>query len=115
MADLTIVTPTIAGVAESMVAAAVGGDAFVNDGNTLLRVNNASGGSINVTIASQYSVNQTLPPGTANANQVVAVGAGTSKVIGPFPKGSWNDANGKVQVSYSAVTSVTVGAIKITR
>lgn len=114
MADLTVVTPTVAGVADSMVAAAVGGDAFVNDGKTLLRVTNGSGGSINVTIASQYSVNQALPPGTANANQVVAVGAGATKYIGPFPRGSWNDANGKVQVSYSAVTSVTVGAVKVT-
>ena len=40
-----------------------------------------------------------------------AVGAGAQKIIGPIPA-AFNDASGNVAVTYSGVSSVTVGAIQ---
>lgn len=93
-------------------AANVDGHSIPGGGDVRLIVNNASGGSVNVTI--QTAATQ---GGLAVADQVVAVGAGVQKVIGPFdsrlydrPSGS-ADA-GKVYVDYSAVASVTVAAME---
>jgi len=45
------------------------------------------------------------------ADQVSAVGAGAAKVLGPLPS-AYQDQNGKIQLAYSAVTSVVVEAYK---
>lgn len=58
MADLTVQTPTLAGLNPTFAAASVGGDAFLNDGNTYLHVKNGGGGSINVTVDSQTQCSQ---------------------------------------------------------
>ncbi|MCZ7633434.1 MAG: hypothetical protein M5U20_08125 [Phycisphaerales bacterium] len=115
MADLTPVRPSIDGVNPGAVAASSGGDAIVNPrGKAILRVNNGGGSSINVTLAAQITSRPgdgTFPPQTV-ANKVVAVPAGASRVIGPIPP-AFNDGNGKAQVTYSAVTSVTVEALEV--
>lgn len=113
MADITPVVPALAGTNPSGVAASGGGDAVLNPrGNVLIRVNNGGGSSINVTLA--VGPNPTRPgdgtfPAMTLANQVVAVPNGQSRIIGPVPP-AFNDGAGKVQVTYSAVTSVTVEA-----
>lgn len=112
MATLTPQDASVAGIVDTLGAAAGGGDQFSNNGLCLLHVKNASGGSINVTIDDPNSVN----PGSAtsfNPDVVVAVGAGVEKLIGPFPPFRFNDANGMVQVAYSAVTSVTVSVVRL--
>ncbi len=88
-----------------LVAASAGGDTFVNDGKTYFVAKNASGGSINVTF-----VISKLVDGVANTtNKVVAVPAGKSVHSGVFSL----DAYGLiVSVTYSAVTSLTVLAVK---
>lgn len=115
MAVLTKVVPTLAGTATTPAAAAAGGDSFTNPrGNSLLRVINGGGGSINVTIAAQVTARPADGsfPAMTLANQVVAVAAGATRLIGPIPP-AFNDGNGSVQVTYSGVTTVTVEAVDL--
>ncbi len=109
MATLTALSISRDGVAVSGAAAAVGGDKFGNNGSQMLYVNNASVGSVNVTLATSQTVD-----GQAVADRVVAVAAGAAKMIGPFKPSQYNDVDGFVQVTYSAVTTVTVAVYKFT-
>lgn len=109
MATLTVATAVVAGIDVAGAAAAGGGDEFVNTGKEVLQVANGGGGSINVTAATAGTID-----GLAIADNVVAVGAGVTKMIGPFDPKLYNDVNGKVQVTYSGVTTVTVKVVKVT-
>lgn len=109
MAILTRVEPTIDGTDPGFVAAAGGGDSFPVDDDTTFRVVNGGGSSINVTLVSQAGAE----PGIAPANKVVAVPAGAQRAIRVKPSGRFRDANGRCQVTYSAVTSVTVAAERV--
>lgn len=116
MATLTPAVITEAGVAISLSAAAGGGDQFANpsDARTYLHVNNGGGGSITVTITAQVASAQVPGKGLmTKANGGGSVANGAAKVFGPFPAEMFNDANGNVQVTYSGVTSVTVGAFRL--
>ncbi|GIW81490.1 MAG: hypothetical protein KatS3mg105_3297 [Gemmatales bacterium] len=106
MALLTAKVASRSGVDLSPVAANAGGDEFVNNGRELLYIKNASGSSITLTVQTPVTVD-----GLAVSDRQITVGAGEEKIIGPFPKGTYNDGNGHVQLSYSAVTSVTVSVI----
>ena len=110
MAQLTIQTIAVAGVVPTYAAAAAGGDAFLNDGATYFHVKNGGGSSINVTVNSITACDQGF-----DHDQVVAVANGSEKILGPFPVGRWNDTSGNVSITYSAVTSVTVAAVKLPR
>lgn len=109
MAILTVQTVSLAGSVITLGAAAAGGDSFPNSGNVYFRVNNGSGASINVTFDAPNADNF----GVINDahDVVVAVAAGAQKTIGPFPPERFNDANGRVQVTYSSATTVTVAAV----
>lgn len=108
MAALTVQDVTAAGVTPSYVAASAGGDTFVNNGKTILHIKNGGGSSINVTITRA----KTCSFGFSH-DVVVAVGAGSEKMIGPFPAEQFNNDSGLVAVAYSAVTSVTVAALEV--
>jgi hypothetical protein len=110
MAALPVNQLTAAGIVDpALVAAAAGGDtvaAFAD--RTWIEVNNASGGSINVTVADPG----VTPAGNPATSQVVAVGAGVKKRIW-LPAGVINSTTGLVSITYSAVASVTAGAFRI--
>lgn len=110
MAALTVQNVLLAGALKSaLVAAASGGDTFVNEGKTFLEVNNGDVSGITVTITGQ----QNLPLSTS-ATKTISVGATTTAVIGPFPVGNYNvESTEAVSVTYSAVVSVTVGAFSV--
>lgn len=110
MAVLTVTQITRSGVLESLTAASSTGDSFPNDGNTFLVVKNGGASAITVTIATPAKV-----WGIDIAELSISVGAGATMFIGPFPEPVFNDANGRVNVSYSAVTSVSVGAFALIR
>lgn len=110
MAILSVTKITRAGVAMNLVNASSGGDSFPNDGNTFFVVRNAGAAAITVTIATPARI-----WGIDIADLSVNVGAGDTAFIGPFPEQIFNDENGRVNVSYSAVTSVTVGAFSLIR
>jgi len=113
MANLTAITPTTAGAvvtgatAVPVTTAAGGGDSFDNDGRTVFIVKNASGGSITVTFNSLVQSNY----GT-DVDPVLTVAAGATLIAGPFDPVRYNDANGRVGVTYSGVTSLTVQAVR---
>lgn len=109
MATLAVQAAAASGVALSTVAAAGGGDVFSNNGKTVLFVNNGGGGSITVTITPQ----NTLPGGYALANVAVTLTAGQAKYLGTYDPQYFNNSNGQVAVTYSGVTSVTVGALSV--
>lgn len=103
MATLSVQTATSAGLNPTANAVSAS-DEFANDGKTLARVANGSGGSLTVTIVTP----NTVDGGLAIADRTVTVPDGESRVIGPFPKSSYNDSSGNVTLQFSATTSVTV-------
>src|SRR5262245_58451270 len=109
MATLTVQTIVLAGLEPAaLVAANGGGDDFAGSGREFVELANGSGADITVTINSQENCNQGF-----DHNQAVVVQAGERRLIGPFPTGRFNDPNGKVQMTYSGVTSLTVGVYKL--
>lgn len=110
MANLTVQSVSRAGLNPSFGAAAGGGDTFLPSDETFLYVKNASGVSVTVTVVTPGSV----IPDVAIADVAVAVPAGQDRVIGPFPAQFFADpTDGLADITYSAVTSVTVAAIQL--
>ena len=107
MAALTVQTSLLAGVVKAtLVAAATGGDTFVNEGKTIFEVVNGGGAGITVTVTGQRDVHF-----DTSTTKTVSVGAGVTTLIGPFPVGNFNvEATEAVSITYSGVTTVTVGA-----
>ncbi len=112
--DLTPTAISTAGIADTVTAADVAGNTFTNTGYEFIEVINASGGSINVTLDAFPSGGQGSPDGLTVTDPVVAVANGGRKRFGPFRKTTFNNASNKVTVTYSAVTSVTVGVYQLT-
>lgn len=103
----TLVAQTLspsAGITPTYAAASVGGDELPADGRTWLAVVNASGGSITVTAVSTITVS-----GLTVQDPTFTVGAGVTKWLGPFDGSIYGNASGRVAITYSAVTTVTVG------
>lgn len=112
MATLTTQTITRAGVDPSLSAAAGGGDSFTPGDDVFLHVNNGGGGSITVTIVGQG----TILPNMNVPSVVVSVTNGQDRMIGPFPHTLFADpTDGLADITYSGVTSVTVGAFRLQR
>lgn len=112
MAVLNVQDALVAGAAITYAAAAGGGDSFDNNGLVLLHVKNGSGAPITVTVDDPNTPN----PGNAtqfNPDVAIAVPAAGDRLIGPFPPFRFNDVNGRVNLTYSGVTSLTVGVIRV--
>lgn len=109
MAALATQTVGLAGTVATFAAAAGGGDTFLPTNNTWIEVINGSGASITATIVTPGTVT-----GQAVADIAVAVAAGTTRKIGPFP-GSLvaRASDGRADITYSAVTTVTVGVFEL--
>jgi len=114
LATLTVLSLTSVGNTPNFVAAAAGGDEFVNSDKSFFAVKNGGGGSINVTVAIQRSSFDIPGFGRVGFSAlVIAVPPGEERYI-KVPPGPYNDPNtGRVEVTYSAVTSVTVAAIQV--
>lgn len=111
MATLTKTTPALSGTTPSSNNASSADQVANPKGKTYVRVINGGGGSINCTVVAQSttrSADGTFPSMTLS-NQVVAVGAGVTKVIGPIPP-AFVDGSGYTQLQFSGTTSVTVEA-----
>jgi hypothetical protein len=112
VATLTTQNITRAGIAESLVAAAGGGDACETGTDMLLKVVNGGGASITVTLA--------IPSGRSSIPNVTY---GNVQVTVPNASHRWikvgsemtDPTTGLCTITYSAVTSVTVGAFKNTQ
>lgn len=114
MAVLTVIQPVIGTPATfAPVSAAGGGDSFPNDGYTFFYIKNGGGSPITVTFDAPGF---TAPAGSqsVNADNQESIPAGGERLCGPFvDKQRWNDANGRVAVAYSGVTTVTVQAVRV--
>jgi hypothetical protein len=111
MANLTPLQIDVDGLINpSFVAANAGGDTFPNDGKrTYFHAKNGSGGAIVITFDDLYSI---APTGATSFDPdvEVSVPAGQEAKIGPFPISRFGDS---VAVTYSGVTSLTVGVFKL--
>ncbi|MEV6174881.1 hypothetical protein AB0L99_42585 [Streptomyces sp. NPDC051954] len=105
MADLSLTTVPVAtgtaDVAAAATAANAGGDTAPVGPGRFLYVNNGSGGSITVTIATPGTVS-----GLAVGDTAVAVAAGKHAII-PLSN-VFRGSNGRAAITYSGVTSLTV-------
>lgn len=89
--------------------ASVGGDEWVNSGAELFVLGNASGAPVTVTFITPPNIDN-----LALADLQMTVPAGQAWIIGPFPPTYYNNGPGRVQVTYSAVASVTVKVLRPT-
>lgn len=106
MAALSTQTSARGGTAITAASAAGGGDSFANSGKEMIWIKNGDSSSMTLTIATNATTDGLTVP-----NRTVAVAAGATKLIGPFPTPIYNDVNGNVQLTYSAVTSLTVAIL----
>lgn len=106
MATLTTQTITQAGTTPTYVAAAAGGDKLNPGPTTFVHVKNGGAGSITVTVDSVAPCSQ-----GADHNLVVSVPNGEERMIGPLPADRFASAtDGLVSITYSGVTTVTIGS-----
>lgn len=110
MATLTPATAVRTGldIVGDAVAAATLGDTFVNTGRELLFIANGDVSDMTLTIVTPVTLG-----GQAVADRTVTIPAGESRLIGPFPPGVYNNAAGGVDLTYSAVTDLTVYVVKV--
>jgi hypothetical protein len=102
MAILTVTSLTTSGVQPSsyLTAAASGGDQFRNNGSTIFHVKNDGAGACAVTV-------------DGNPDVLVSVPGNSERILGPYKVTDFNDSNGRVNVSYDQVSTVTVGAVEV--
>ena len=93
-----------------LVAATGGGDQFFMAGNELLIVNNGGGVGVTVTVTASGTLSEWTP-----LNLTATIAAGKIGLINVNYGLRFRDANGNVQLTYSGVTSVTVGVFRIGR
>jgi hypothetical protein len=86
---------------------------MANDGRTLLCVKTGAT-TANLTLTPQAKIQDGSAAGIAGTPPVIALAANKQYLIGPFPTGVYNDANGELNIAFSAVTSITVQALRST-
>jgi hypothetical protein len=106
---ITVQSASRTGLTPTYASANTDGSYFANNGRTFLQVKNTNASPATV------SITPTAKFGGRSLAQVDVVIPATSgdKLIGPFPTELYNDAQGRVFVSYSAVTSLTVAAVRL--
>jgi hypothetical protein len=110
MAVLAVQNVTRAGLAPAYTPAAAGGDTFTPSKDTILHVKNGGAAARTITIVTPKEAF----PGAAVADTIVNVPAGGERLIGPFPYQHYaKPSDGLANVTYDAVTSVTVAALQV--
>lgn len=110
MAVLATQSVSRAGLSPTYAAAAAGGDRFTPGAGTFLHAKNASAGALTVTIVTP----RTDAYGNTIADNAISVPAGGERLIGPFPAQAYGSlTDGLADITYSAVTSLTVGVFGV--
>jgi hypothetical protein len=108
MATLTVQSTSRAGLDVAGTAADAAGDEWANTGVEMILIKNGGGSGITVTLDFKAT-----PDGATVTDPTVSIGAGATKVIGPFPPAYYNDTStGRAKATCSGVTSVTIVAFK---
>lgn len=84
-------------------AATAAGDTFINNGRTVILVEDTGTTAPTVTVNSLVDCSQ-----GEDHNVVVAIGAGGAAYIGPFPMNRFNNAAGVATVTYDDDTDITI-------
>jgi hypothetical protein len=114
MATLTVQEVDIGtGLAPTYAAADVAGDQYANEGRTYLHVKHSGGSAMTVTVtAQQAAVDDPQFGRIVPANRAFTVGGNSERIIPFMAPSMYNNASGRVAVTYSTVTGVTVAAIR---
>ena len=101
------------GSTETLVSTSSTGDEFINSGVEFIHIqNDHASNSYTVTVTAQVTnIHHPQFGSVTKASTVKTVGAGQSAYIGPFKQSAFNDANNKVQITYSAVTTLKVAIL----
>lgn len=114
MATLTVQNTTDTGADITFTACGAGGDQFLNSASTIIIVKNDDAAAKTVTVTAQSTSTTANGYGTVTKeDSVFEVGAGEQAILGSFGNRAFNDANGYVQITYSAVTSLSIAALKV--
>ena len=105
---LTVQDIVRAGLSPSYTAAIADGHSFANNGRVFAHIKNGDAAEKTITIQTPGTVD-----GLAVADRTVTIPASEERMIGPFAPAQYNQGNGTVYLDYSAVTSVTVAAIRM--
>lgn len=108
MATKTVQIVSLTGLTPAYTACTAGGDEFVNSGREFIHVKNGHTSPQTVTVNSQEACDQ-----GADHDIVVSVTNAEERMIGPFPKGRFDDTAGKVQLTYSGVTALTIAVVRV--
>lgn len=108
MATFTPQMTSVLGTVVTMNTCNGGGDSFPVTGVVGLIVRNADASSHTVTV-----VRPGTTYGTADPDITVTVAAGATAFIGPIPAEFADPSDGLVDVTYSAVTSQTMGVVRM--
>ena len=112
MATLTAHKIIEAGLTGSSTAANSGGDEFVNSGIEFLKFRNADADTYTVTVTAQTTSVKHQNYGTLTKSNITkTVAQNATMLMGPFKQNAFNDANNKVQITYSGTgccTNMTV-------
>jgi hypothetical protein len=114
MANIPAATQTsVAGVdITTPPTAALANMSFVNDGRTVLRVKTVGTGA-NLTITPQSKVQDGSPAGISPTAPVNVLATNKEYIFGPFSPAVYNDANGECNIVFSAVTAITLQALRV--
>lgn len=89
-------------------AADVAGDDFYNDGRIILLIRNTNATTRAVTVDTGNTAG-----GINIVNLQFNIAQNQEIVYGPFPPRYWNDSQGKVKITYSGVTDLSVALLRI--
>jgi len=104
---LAVQSCAVTGLETVYTAANVDGHSVANNGEMFLHVKNEAVADITVTLVS------VADPWGRTGDRAIVVSAGEERMIGPIPPLLFNQADGTVNVNFSAVTTVTVAAIRL--
>lgn len=88
-----------------------GNSASNRTGDVFLAISLPSGaaGTATVTITAQNTSKEVVGYGVlTKADNVISMGLGEEKVVGPFPPRSWNDSSGNLIISYTGTGAADV-------
>lgn len=108
MATITAQTPARSANPITFSNAEAGGDKFLNTGREYLIIRNAGGSPVNVTVTTPVTTD-----GLAVSDRVIAIGAGATHFLGPWPKGVYNDGDNFVNLAWETHTDMSLAVIKV--
>jgi hypothetical protein len=94
------------------VTAALSSMTMANDGKTQLHIKTGAT-TANLTLTTQSKVQDGSAAGLVPTAPVIALAANKNYVLGPFSPSVYNDANGELNMAFSAIASIQVQAVRV--